>query len=425
MTAHAKLFPPSAASRWMSCTASPLLIKELLEDDVLVPGAPGKAAVTGTAMHSGAEHVLLDDSRDARRDLPGFRCPDTGIVLTQDHAELVDDYVKLVRGKRDKDGGMLRVEQVVHLNEFCYGTADAQVVSPKRLRVWDLKTGNNIVFAKDNYQLGIYGAASLLDLMDLYDFETVELGISQPSLGHVDRVIHNPASLLELRDRVEETIGVVLAGRGVFAPDRDTTCRWCPAAPLCPALRRDKVAVAVRDFSEVLEEESRDTELEVAVLDEGQALDWGDRLELVPIIRLWCDKVEASAKQMMLGKVVPDGDSLGEKFKVVEGRSGNRFFEDPVTAIATLAKEFGLDDPSLLYSPPEPRSPSSVEKILATTEAGEVMKKKEIKEKVDKLTSRQPGSPTIVPIGDPREPVDKLDGAIKDFADVIDDTDAE
>lgn len=421
MTEHAKKYPPSAAGRWMTCTASPLLIEELIRDKRIPPRSKsGGAALNGTAMHSGAQFVLGDDARDAKRDLPGFKCKETGIVLSKDHANIVDPYVRLVREKRDRDGGLLIVEKRVHLSDDCFGTVDAGIVSAKRLRVWDLKTGKGkAVFAKNNFQIGIYGAGLLRELEDLYDFNTIELGISQPSLDHTDRVIHSRESLTEIGQQVVEMIAQIEKGDVDFAPDEDT-CHWCPAAPFCPAIKREKIDVAMSDFNEVVTREEREIEIVAAQsYDSSQDLDWGKRLEIVSILKVWCKEVEDTAKRLMLNGQIPEDDSMNDKFKIVTGREGNRVFKSPADNVGELARRFDLAVDQV-FEPPTPKSPSAIEKVIAESPAGKKLKKREITEIVNEMTDREPGSPTIVPMGDPRPPVDRNQAALKDFASIDD-----
>lgn len=421
MTEHAKKFSPSAAGRWMTCTASPLLIDELIrEKRIPARSASGDAALRGTAMHSGAQHVLMDDTRDAKTVIPGFKCKETGITLGAEHAEIVDRYVELVREKLRNDDGFLIIEKKVQLSEDCFGTVDAGIVSAKRLRVWDLKTGTGkIVFARDNFQIGIYGAGLLRELEDLYDFKTIELGISQPSLDHVDRVIHSRDSLREIEHQVLDTIGRIEKGDVDFAPSEDT-CRWCPAAAFCPSIKRGKIDVALADFGEVVKSEDREIEIIAAKsYDANEDLDWGKRLEIVSLLKVWCKEVEDTAKRMMLNGQVPEGDSMNEKFKVVVGREGNRAWRSPADNVGELARRFklGVDQ---IFEPPTPKSPSAMEKVIATSPAAAELKKREITAIVNELTVREAGSPTIVPAGDPRPPVDRTQAAIKDFASVDD-----
>lgn len=395
---------------------SPVLIGELLEDGRLVSQPSGAAANRGTAIHNGSEAVLKGEM--PREMLVGYVCPATFIQLDEEMAAIAESYIDLVQGKVEKDRGHLRVEVRAKLTEECWGTVDSAILSPQRLRVWDLKTGSgHIVFARDNWQLGIYGAAVLREVIDLYDeIKTIELGICQPPLNHFDRQIHSPQSLLEIGDKVEAKIAEIKSGRGEFKPTEDN-CRWCPARALCPELKRNKVAFAIADFERVVDATDDDMLALPSPQDLG-GLDFGEMLELVPLIKLWCDGVESQARQMLLTKAIPEGDSLGKKFKVVEGRIGNRAWADE-TAVMTVAEQYDLSLDEA-YEKPVPKSPSALEKAIKT-KVGKEHTLKAIQAVVNSHVTRAPGQPTVVPAGDPRDPIDRVEAAAQDFAGVFDD----
>lgn len=386
-------------------------------------------------MHTGAEFVLKDDSRNAV-DAIGLTCKKTKITLGERHVPIMDEYVRLIRAKRGADGSVLKLEQRVHLTEDCFGTIDSLLLHPKRMRAWDLKTGSgHIVFARDNWQLGIYGAAALKEYDGLYEPDVIELGISQPSLNHKDRVIHNFESLSSIGRQVEDTIDLIKNGKGVFVPAEDN-CRWCPASPLCPTLKKRNVAVAMADFADVVDqpvkgqddvhhvEMQEQAKAIAADLQEEAPMDWGRRLEIVSLLKIWCKAVEESTRSLLLSGKVPEGDSLGQKYKVVIGRSGNREFADTQRVIEDLTMMFDVPEDAL-FEKPTLKSPTQVEAaLLSESEVAKAMKKKDVVAAINAYVSRAPGAPTVVTIGDPREPVSRFENAVQDFAE-LDESDAE
>ena len=186
--AHAKL-SPSGAHRWMRCPGSVVL-------EAQYPDSGSVYAREGSAAHELAALILETEAESAQpyvgREIE-FRDGDEEVVwkITQDMADHVDNYVKLVREKAE--GKTLLVERKVPIGHItgetgATGTSDAIVLDTanKTIEVIDLKYGMGVkVFADGNEQAQMYALGALEEYGIVGDFEHVVMTIHQPRLNHV------------------------------------------------------------------------------------------------------------------------------------------------------------------------------------------------------------------------------------------------
>lgn len=132
---HAKTFPPSGASAWMSCPAWE-------SSDATHP-----SAAEGTRLHNVAERMLSGESVDQR-----------DVEILKSYANYVGQLK--MRAKKWFVEAKLTMKAT---GEF--GTADfvalVEEYGLKWVHVVDLKTGNSHVAAKDNKQLMLYSLGAL------------------------------------------------------------------------------------------------------------------------------------------------------------------------------------------------------------------------------------------------------------------------
>jgi hypothetical protein len=324
---HAKL-SPSAAERWMTCPGSV----------VLSDGMPEKSsafAEEGTLAHELAEQLLLGNVVN-------------GDANMFSNVEVYTDYVESL-------GGELHVEQRVSVNEQVYGTADAVVwqEDDKRLHIVDLKYGAGVaVEVHGNLQLKIYALATLLTFG--YPAETVTATIVQPRCPHSDgpvrSAVYDTVDLLEFHADLLDGIARVETARSVAMADwsydlitpSEKGCRWCLAAPKCPALKQKAQTLAKQAFAPGLPYDPK-------------AL--AETLDFLPILEGWIKNTrEFAYEQAEKGEAIPS-------WKLVEKRATRKWKDlSESFFVKTFAKlKVTKED---LFDAPSMKSPAAVEKLL-------------------------------------------------------------
>lgn len=358
---HAKL-SPSAAERWMTCPGSV----------VLSDGMPNKSsafAEEGTQAHALAEMLLTKQA---------------GVLDTPfgmfDYVMVYVDHVRNLAGQ-------LHIEQRVWVNDQVYGTADAVVWQPeaKHLHIVDLKYGAGVaVEVHGNLQLKIYALATLLTFK--YPATKVTATIVQPRCPHTDGPIrsatYDVVDLLDFHADLEEAVARV--GQAQSAPidmwpydmlqPSEKGCRWCLAAPKCPALKQKAQTLAKQVFAPGLPYDAN-------------AL--AETLDFLPILEGWIKNTrEFAYDQAEKGHSIP-------QWKLVEKRATRKWRDDGEVAQALSA----AIDPASLY-----------ERKLITPAAAEKLLPKEQRGLLDELTVKESSGHTLVHESDKR-PAIKVDAA--------------
>lgn len=360
---HAKL-SPSAAERWMTCPGSVVLSEGM-------PQKTSAFAEEGTQAHSLAE-LLLSKT-------PGTMDVPAGML---DH---VNVYVYYVRSL----GGELHIEQRVKVNDDVYGTADAVVwqADAKHLHIVDLKYGAGVPVEVDgNLQLKIYALAALLTFN--YLAHKVTATIVQPRCPHGDgpvrSVTFSAVDLIDFHADIEEAVELVNGATEVFqspmAADHfektltpsEKGCRWCLAAPKCPALKNKAQTLAKQAFAPGLPYDPK-------------AL--AETLDFLPILEGWIKNTrEFAYGEAEKGTAIPN-------WKLVEKRASRKWRDDGVVAQALSA----VVDPTFLY-----------ERKLITPAAAEKLLPKEQRALLDELCVKESSGHTLVHQSDKR-PAVKVD----------------
>ena len=379
-TTH-RFFAPSAASRWMNCTASAVVDVSKLKE------FRRPSADRGTQLHAESEKCLNEGgSADSS--------------LSPPDQKSVNAYVEFVRARK---GFKLYESRSDLIPGLCGGTSDCVIVEPEPhvLEIIDYKSGSMFVDPVENLQLAIYWLGAYKKLKHLADFRKAKLTIAQPAVDNFNSWEASVRDLERMGDDVENTIGHIMDGDVEFVPSEDN-CRWCPAKAICPAQHEMAQNAARDDFRE-----HPDPELAALAGTDVEDMDWGERLLLVPLLRVWCKAVESRTRVMLLqGEDVPG-------FKAVEGRKGNRSWSDEKDAVELLI-EFGASQDQI-YSDPAMISPAQAEALL-----------KELDEDRDTLKERKEdlgtcweagavGPPTVVPESDSRKALNSSDMARRDF----------
>jgi hypothetical protein len=389
--AHAKL-SPSGAHRWMACPGSVNL-------EAPFPDTSSVYAAEGTVAHDVAAQCLIDN-RDPASFIGDVMEVD-GFTFTVDKAmaDYVADYVKLVRDLAK--GKTLYAESKVpigHLTgeEGATGTSDAVIidVAERNLSIVDLKYGMGVtVEATDNPQLLMYALGAFEMYNILCDFDTVSMYIHMPRLNYVAECHISTQELLDFGATVWQAASRTRSEVTYTTPG-EKQCRFCKAKATCPALRTAITEIVGGSASldeflpEVPDMQTGDNYLSVAMAKVG-------------LVEDWCKGVRAEVERRLLAGQKIDG------FKLVEGRRGNRKWSDEAE-VEALLKSFRMRqdemyDMSLI-------SPTKAEKMFKSNPKRW--------EKVEALTSRSDGKPSVAFASDKRSEM-AVSSVADDFRDLL------
>lgn len=383
MTTHA-LFRPSGAHRWLYCPSS-LVWEQDYEDT-------GSAhADEGTAAHTLAS-LVLEHVHASAHDLLGRRIDvseRSTVLVTDEMAAYVEEYVDYVRALAAD--ASLMVEQRVRFGPLCgqddsddyAGTADALVLRGDHLYVVDLKYGRGVpVSAIGNEQLMLYALGGLFTFDGVANIATVTMVIHQPRAGGVSEYTMSAA---ELRKWGGTTVKRALAaGKRVIAArdrtqlsPRESTCRWCPAKAVCPALREAVQAKTALDFDDL------------DACDGPRVEEWHNEalshaMAATDLVEQWLRAVRAEVERRLLAGTPVTG------YKLVAGRKGARQWTDTSAAEAALVEALG----GAAYE----------KKILSPAQAEKALRKSPHWQGLAALTRQPEGAPSVAPEGDKRAP---------------------
>lgn len=381
---HATL-SASGAHRWMACTPSAMLEKDL-------PDTSSEFAKEGTAAHELSEIYLAYEVGEINKSTRTRRINKfmkENEYYSQEMADYVEKYVDVVVEKineakaRSADAVVL-LEQRLDFSEWVpegYGTGDVVIISEGHIEVIDLKYGKGVeVSAVENPQLRLYGLGAYSQFDMLYDLDQVSMTIVQPRLGNLSTETLDADGLVEWAEtKVQPKAELAWNGEGEFVPGDH--CRFCKLKATCRARAEENLKMAQYEFTKPAE----------LGLDEiGQILHKADELQK------WAKDVEKYAFEQAEkhGKKVPG-------WKLVEGRS-NRKYADEDMVLEKLKEDYQLDDIA-------PR------KILGITAMEKVIGKKTFAERLADLVIKPAGKPTLVPESDKRPELNSTASAQADF----------
>ncbi len=389
---------PSAADRWITCTASPRFV--LANADKLPPDDGTKFSKEGTTAHEVAAAMLLD-----REPVVPEGCPPVDADMLW-HGW---NYAEYVQGLR-KPGSILLVEQKLPLwympGRNCI--VDAGIINPQDIHIVDFKYGEGVpVHPENNLQEVIYVKSVVEKHVGPLGHEfPVFLHIHQPrgrnatdspfhvwktTWGEIQKIagkIENHAMVIQ---NAEPAGGVFLE----FKPS-EKACQWCPAKGFCSA-RQAELGKYLPALSEI---EPR--------LEPFPSAGTVSAKQLANILRhkeqivKWLNDAEAYALQLMKG----GGKIPG--FKLVTSRGGNRYWTNPKAAARALLK-------TILK-----REEVIEEKVIGPAAAEKLLGKHKFGAELVNLIAKPPGQPCIATEDDPRESC-MLENAVGEFDDVTDD----
>lgn len=356
------LLSPSAAPRWMECTAAPGLEADLTEK-------PSPYAQEGTRAHALAEYearlaVGLDTAETPT---------EADDAEMQDAAKFYAAYVKeaYLTAKENCADAMIEMETRLDLTNWIpegFGTADCLIVADGTLHVIDFKYGKGVqVDAAGNKQMQIYALGALHWAGLLYDIDNVEMTIIQPRIN-ANSAASLPADELLLWGAKELAPAAQKAftGEGArFSPGEDT-CRFCKAAGSCKARA---------DYFVALFDENKD-----ATLSPAEA---GDVLSRAASMKDWLQALEETVKDACLaGADIPG-------WKIVEGRTRRQYTDEAEIEKRLRAKKYKVSE---IYE----------KKLLGITKMEKLIGKKQMEEIIGDLIEKPQGAPTLVPEDDKR-----------------------
>ena len=408
MSAHAKL-SPSGAHRWMACPGSVAL-------EAPFPDTSSDFAREGTAAHELAAMVLEAIEPNAQRYVGlqiEFEDHGEKVVwrVTQDMADHVDDYMKLVR--EYAEGGQLLVEKRVgigHLTgeEGAGGTSDAIIIKGSEIIVVDLKYGMGVkVDADNNPQLMMYALGALNEYDLIGDFDTVTMVIHQPRLNHVSEYSIPVQELLQFGYAVQVKTKDVSAAityqdqldtwAGDYLNPGEKQCKFCKAKSVCPALRAEMAEVVggasdLSEFADLVPQEitseTSDNYLPIA-------------MSKVDMVEQWCKAVRAETERRLLAGQPVTG------YKLVQGRTGNRDWKDPKAVEEMMKKTFRMRDDQVYDF-----------KLISPTKAEKVFKENPKRwANLQEQIARSEGKPSVAPATDKRPAMD-IKPVMDDFRDL-------
>ena len=387
MKEHATL-GASSSHRWMNCAGAPRMEKGIKDYGSV-------HAAEGTAAHDLADTVLvgIDPIEVYLGKAMG------NFIVDEDMIDAIGTYLEAVGDALTHEDVLWWSERRFNLDMLdppapMFGTSDFVAYDPreKLLTVIDLKYGRGVIVeVKDNPQILYYGLGALLDIeknFPQYEIEKIKLMIAQPRAEHPDGPVRSV--IIDYQDLVAFAVSLLKKAEATTDPEAPLTpgdwCRWCKAAPVCPALQKQAMAVAKREFSELpmnlppSPEKLSITEL-VTVLDNADILvDW-----------------IKSVRSHVMGILERGGEVPG--YKAVPKRAMRKWIDED--DVVDHIRSVGITADEVFER--KLRSPAQIEKIL-----------KRLKEKLpENLWVKNSSGFNLAPTSDPRPQI--LLGAGADF----------
>lgn len=287
---------------------------------------------------------------------------------TSDHVAVVKQYVPAWDG-------------ILEAGKICYAEGFDEYVC----HVVDFKYGEGVqVWAEKEPQLMLYALGFLLDYGWLYPtIDRFVLHICQPRLNHIARWEISRADLLEWADTAVRVRGALaVAGEGEFKAG--PWCQFCRARFTCSP-RFVQIMSDIAGYPLTLEEA---LEFKMPDISRLSNEDIDKILHRLPELKMLAADTKAHAVSE-----ISQGRYVGG-WKIVAGRSDRALAVPPAVVAETL--EIPAAE---LYEKPAVKSPAKLEKQVG---------KKKFKEWEWLLVHKNPGSPTLAPESDRREPVKSI-----------------
>lgn len=380
-TAHA-LLSPSAAHRWINCTAAPRL-----EADVEDKGS--EFAAEGTLAHAYCAQKLKAflglPTEDEAKEIAELN----DRYHTGEMDEYTDTYKTIVLEKynaaraKTKDA-LLLIETRLDFSEYvpdAFGTADAIIIADGTMEVIDFKYGKGVkVSAEDNPQMKIYALGAYEKFSFEYKIDRVRMTIIQPRIENFSEWELSVSELMAWTDGVlTPKAQQAYKGDGPQVPG--DWCQFCKVKSSCRALTQKCIEAA-----------KNHPDPKLISPDELAA----DVLPMLATVKTWLAGVEDYALQQALSGVQLAG------WKVVEGRSVRKITDQDGAALALNKAGYKTTE---IYKPQELRTITDLEKLTG---------KKQFAAICGDFIEKPQGKPTLAPESDKRPAIDPLADDFKD-----------
>lgn len=372
MGAHA-LLSPSAAHRWMNCTAAPRL-------ECNVEDAGSDYAAEGSLAHAYCALKLKKflglPTADEEKEIAALSQYHTGEM-----DEYTDTYVTIVLEKfnaaraHTKDALLLvetRLDFSKHIPD-AFGTADAIIIADGTIDEIDFKYGKGVkVSAYRNPQMMIYGLGAFEKFDFEYDIRRVRMTIIQPRIDNLSEYELSTTELLNwASEELEPKAREAYEGKGHQKPGE--WCQFCKVKSSCRALTN-----LCRDAANSNPQLVSTDELAKEIL------------PLLPTIKTWLAGVEDYALQQALSGVVLPG------WKLVEGRSNRKIVNTEGAANALINAGFAK---TAIFRPQELCTITDLEKMVG---------KKQFAALCADYIEKPQGKPTLAEESDKRPALDPV-----------------
>lgn len=315
MTAHAKLYPPSDAKRWLSCHGSVDVVH-------LYPREDDEAHVVAAGKKGDAEHDMFENYV-----LFGVM-PDSGNPDSDEAVMLAIDWIAEQR-RLHAGRATIHAEQRLDIPETGeFGTADIVIETTQLLHLADYKGGYVPVEVRMNAQMMVY----LLGAIAKYgERKTYKITIIQPNYHHIDGPIRTFDVSQDDVDWFRTEVLTAVKSRRFAAGDH---CKrsYCPHRGACATFLKWAQTDGARGWFPS----------EVNAIDDATLAEALDHAEILAGLRTELRK-EAMRRMLQMDRRV-DG------YKIVKGRT-DRAYVDQDEAFKQ-ARELGATDADLYEKVP-------------------------------------------------------------------------
>ena len=343
------LLSPSAAHRWMNCTAAPRL-----EENIADSGS--SFAEEGTLAHAYCAKHLKEflglPTKDEEAEIAHlFETYHTGEMdeYTDTYKVIVLEKFNAARAKTP-DAQLLvevRLDFTTWMPE-AFGTADAVIIADGTMEIIDFKYGKGVkVSAVKNPQMMIYALGAYQQFSFEYNIERVRMTIVQPRIDNISEYELSAVDLLawatyQLQPKAKEAF----EGNGHQMPGE--WCQFCKVKATCKALA-DLTFAAVEEHPDPKTITAEEMATRV--------------LPMLDTIKTWIKGVDEYTLEQALN---------GQKyigFKLVAGRSVRKI-TDPEAVMGALSENEFAEDAYM--KPRELKTITDLEKAIGKKRFNEI-----------------------------------------------------